>query len=631
MIALAALFLYAGYEIATTESRRDIVQALLDDPATSTENRFSVVYEVDTQVIILRESITVKLPDQSRLNILASDILSREDGVLACDKNADPDCLDEAGQIVTFRAPLLEGATPDGTTEQQGLLRPIGNAVELPTGELIIVSEEQITARQEDGLLECDRTADSACQDKTGTIITFQQPYRLLTGVVVRDDILIRHDDDYQESVRPNRISNQRREACTREEQPFCSGGQIQVATFRARIIGTETGRENDELIVVRTVDEQVVYIPAERIISRTNGVVECDREANPRCNDFEGTIIERRGEVVVGELTVENNRAVNIIPGGQVTAIEIPKTRIEEETRTPENCRVEDEGTCLISIREADDTLGGTIKNEDSEGGITLQTVAPVFVQVEADQATVLRRSPLTCALNNLRGCNAGIWLTLFVTFVAYGLALMLGLFVGLMRVSSNPILYHASTFYVEVIRGTPLLVLLLFFAFVIGPMMRDSTILPISLFYDAINSLEVSILGEENFLSEAVLGLAVGYGAFLAEVFRAGIESIGRGQMEAARSLGMTYPQAMRKVILPQAIRVVLPPLGNDFIAMLKDSALISVLALPDLLQMGRLYITRTFQPIPVYVIVALLYIAATFLLSMMVRYLERRFRLP
>jgi polar amino acid transport system permease protein len=99
----------------------------------------------------------------------------------------------------------------------------------------------------------------------------------------------------------------------------------------------------------------------------------------------------------------------------------------------------------------------------------------------------------------------------------------------------------------------------------------------------------------------------------------------------MEAARSLGMNYILAMRKVILPQAIRLVLPPLGNDFIAMLKDSALISVLALPDMLQMGRLYISRTFQPIPVYVIVALLYILLTMLLSLGVRALERRMRLP
>jgi polar amino acid transport system permease protein len=260
------------------------------------------------------------------------------------------------------------------------------------------------------------------------------------------------------------------------------------------------------------------------------------------------------------------------------------------------------------------------------------------VFVDIDKDAARTLRRAPLDCALFNPRGCNAGIWLTLIVTFVAYGMALVIGLMVGLMRVSSNPLLYHSSTLYVELIRGTPLLVLLLFFAFVIGPLIRDTHYIGpfnIGFFthppYNFANKIEVAVLGEESFLSEAVLGLAIGYAAFLAEVFRAGIESIGRGQMEAARSLGMSYPQAMRNVILPQAIRVVLPPLGNDFIAMLKDSALISVLALPDLLQSGRLYITRTFQPIPVYIVVALLYILMTLFLSTIIRSMEKRFKLP
>jgi polar amino acid transport system permease protein len=231
---------------------------------------------------------------------------------------------------------------------------------------------------------------------------------------------------------------------------------------------------------------------------------------------------------------------------------------------------------------------------------------------------------------LNNPRGCNAGVWLTIIVTLTAYFLALILGLFFGLMRVSSNPLFYHLSTLYVELVRGIPLLVILLYFAFVVGPFMRDSGG-PLSTIHDAISEVEIAVLGEETFLGEAVLGLAIGYGAFLAEVFRAGIQAIARGQMEAARSLGMSYWEAMRYVILPQAVRVVLPPLGNNFIALLKDSALISVLALPDLLQQGRLYITQTFQPIPTYNAVALYYIVLTLLLSLGVRYIERRAKLP
>ena len=123
----------------------------------------------------------------------------------------------------------------------------------------------------------------------------------------------------------------------------------------------------------------------------------------------------------------------------------------------------------------------------------------------------------------------------------------------------------------------------------------------------------------------------MAFGYGAYLAEVYRAGIESIPHGQMEAARSLGMNYFQSMRYVILPQAIRVVLPPLGNDFIAMLKDSALISVIALPEVLQQGRLWISRNFRAFEGFNSVALVYLMMTLLLSLLVRFIEKKAALP
>ena len=203
------------------------------------------------------------------------------------------------------------------------------------------------------------------------------------------------------------------------------------------------------------------------------------------------------------------------------------------------------------------------------------------------------------------------GLRVTLQATFTAYGLALIIGLVAGLMRVSRNPVLYAVSTLYVEIIRGIPMLVILLYAGFVISPRLRDSTGGAVTL----------------SDIQEAILGLAIGYGAYLAEVYRAGIESIHRGQMEAARSLGMTYMQAMRYVVLPQAIRVILPPLGNDFIAMLKDSSLVAVLAIPDLLQMGRLYISRTFRAFEGYNSVALLYLAMTLMLSLLVRWIERR----
>jgi polar amino acid transport system permease protein len=203
------------------------------------------------------------------------------------------------------------------------------------------------------------------------------------------------------------------------------------------------------------------------------------------------------------------------------------------------------------------------------------------------------------------------GLQLTLQVTFIAYFIALVVGLIFGLMRVSENPILYAASTLYVEVIRGIPLLVIILYVGFVITPNLRDAT--------DG----SINLQG----VPSAVLGIAICYAAYMAEIYRGGIESIERGQMEAARSLGMNYIQAMRHVILPQAIRRVLPPLGNNLIAMLKDSSLMAVIALPDLLQMGRLYVSRTFRAFEGYNTVALLYLVMTLFLSLVVRMIERR----
>jgi polar amino acid transport system permease protein len=173
----------------------------------------------------------------------------------------------------------------------------------------------------------------------------------------------------------------------------------------------------------------------------------------------------------------------------------------------------------------------------------------------------------------------------------------------------------YTISTLYVEMVRGVPMLVIILYMGFAITPMLREAT------------NEAIDLRG----LPAAVIGLAFGYGAYLAEVYRAGIESIPRGQMEAARSLGMSYFQAMRWVILPQAIRVVLPPLGNDFIAMLKDSSLISVIALPEVLQQGRLWISRNFRAFEGFNSVAMLYLVMTLFLSLLVRYIERRSTLP
>ncbi len=233
----------------------------------------------------------------------------------------------------------------------------------------------------------------------------------------------------------------------------------------------------------------------------------------------------------------------------------------------------------------------------------------------------------------------KAGVSMTLYITMLAFPIATVLGLLTGLMRTSKNVVLYTIATIYVEVIRGIPLVVLILMVAFALVPLYVDLT--------KSIGDWGLARFGAE-FLGglfknmadysirtipmeiRAVIALAVGYGAFEAEIFRAGIQSISRGQMEAARSLGMSYFQAMRFIILPQAIRRVLPPLGNDFIAMLKDSSLATVLAVNELTQMTRLRRASTFRVMEAFNVAAFLYLSMTLLLSAAVRLLERRMKI-
>ncbi|MBI5301300.1 MAG: amino acid ABC transporter permease [Chloroflexi bacterium] len=212
----------------------------------------------------------------------------------------------------------------------------------------------------------------------------------------------------------------------------------------------------------------------------------------------------------------------------------------------------------------------------------------------------------------------GSGIYLTLTVTLFAFLLALVIGLVAGLMRVSQNPVLNTIATLYVEVVRGIPLLVQILYFFYVIAPFFAEHTPDPVS-----------GIFRDE--VIQGIIALAIGYGAYLAEVYRAGIQSIARGQVEAARALGMSYLQAMQLVILPQALRVILPPLGNDFISMLKDSALTSAISVKELTLWTRQRSANTFRPLEHWTMAALLYLVMTLGLSLIVRYIERKFQIP
>jgi polar amino acid transport system permease protein len=228
-----------------------------------------------------------------------------------------------------------------------------------------------------------------------------------------------------------------------------------------------------------------------------------------------------------------------------------------------------------------------------------------------------------------------AGVKLTIGVSLISFILALILGLVLGLGRVSKNVLFYTLSSVYVEVVRGIPILVLLFYFAFVVTPIalqflnwlgtaLANVGIGPLGGLADRLADLDIQ---DVSMTVRAIVGLAFAYAAFEAEVFRAGIQSIQRGQMEAARSVGMSYFQGMRYIILPQAIRRVLPPLGNDFIAMLKDSSLISVLAVRELTHLAKLNRARTFRTYETWNTVAFLYLVLTLSLSLFVKFIERR----
>lgn len=222
-------------------------------------------------------------------------------------------------------------------------------------------------------------------------------------------------------------------------------------------------------------------------------------------------------------------------------------------------------------------------------------------------------------------------------VTLVSFALALLLGLVAGLARVSPRRWLRELATLYVEVMRGVPLLVILLWIGFGLVPaavgLLTDWLKAQAAAGHDFLGwgpRLVAACRRPADCASmelRGMLGLAVGYGAYVAEIVRAGIEAVPRGQWEAAASLGLGRGRVLRLVVLPQALRVALPPLGNDFVALLKDSALISVLAVPDIVQEARQHVARTFKALEVWNLVAMVYLGLTVLLSLALRRLEAR----
>ncbi|MDS1030577.1 amino acid ABC transporter permease [Bacillota bacterium LX-D] len=203
------------------------------------------------------------------------------------------------------------------------------------------------------------------------------------------------------------------------------------------------------------------------------------------------------------------------------------------------------------------------------------------------------------------------GAVVTIEVTALSVLIGAVIGLFVGMGRLARNKLIKSIAAAYVDIIRGTPLMV-------------------QVFIIYFGLPNLLLQITGSrvpmDPFVS-SVWACSINSGAYVAEIFRAGIQSIERGQMEAARSLGMTHVQAMRYIILPQAFRRVIPPLGNEFIALMKDTSILSVIGVEELMRQGQLYNATTYASFPTFTGIALVYLVMTMTVSRWVAYMERK----
>ena len=272
-------------------------------------------------------------------------------------------------------------------------------------------------------------------------------------------------------------------------------------------------------------------------------------------------------------------------------------------------NIRAELEGT-ITSIKETGQDVLVTVRGDDEEESHTLPKTSLLLSEGDyvypGDNIGFYSQTKPGILVE-------GLLLTLEVSALAIVFGILLGLFTGLARISDNPALRWGAITYIELIRGSPLLVQIFLWYFVVGTVINSM--------------LAQHGLGQISPLWFGVMALAIFTGAYTAEIVRAGIQSVHRGQMEAARSLGLTYPQAMRKVILPQAFRRILPPLAGQFISLVKDSSLLGVISIRELTKASREVVSSSLQPFEIWIVCAILYLVLTFTLSMFVQYLERK----
>lgn len=200
------------------------------------------------------------------------------------------------------------------------------------------------------------------------------------------------------------------------------------------------------------------------------------------------------------------------------------------------------------------------------------------------------------------------GLKMTLLITVVALVIATIIGMVVGLINISHNKILRGIATVYIDIIRGTPLIVQAFF------------------IYFGLPSALDFKI----GAVTAGIIAISLNAGAYMAEIFRAGIISIDKGQMEAARSLGLPYSKAMIKVVLPQAIRRMIPAIINQFIISLKDTSILSVIGIQELTQSGEIIIASTYKAFPIWTMVAIAYIIVIMTLSTLSRMLERKLKI-
>ena len=219
------------------------------------------------------------------------------------------------------------------------------------------------------------------------------------------------------------------------------------------------------------------------------------------------------------------------------------------------------------------------------------------------------------------LRTLGKGVWITVGVSIFAYAGACLIGLGLAVMGLSRHLLLRQIARLYIEVMRGVPILVLLLYVAFVLVPGLVQAV--------NWIAGEDVLRARDVPLLWRAVLALMLAYSAFLAEIFRAGLQAVDKGQVEAAMALGLNGWQRFRHIVFPQAFRMILPPLGNDFVAMVKDSSLVAVLGIGDVAQLAKVTAAGNFRYFETYNVAALIYLVMTIGLSLLLRRFEARMR--